>query len=520
MLSLCSPKCNGVHRFETILTIEPKLPTVKVLRIVGENGGGSYTMDPQDYIERARSAIREGEFDLAEQYFNLVLQSAPSHPEAIEGLKEVRVARVRKGWSRPLQLIIELWNRLLMALGRYEQALGSLDLLHRSNPGRFSVAFAYAKCCDKLGRRSEALDAYRSALALRSQHVPSLRRAAELAAQEDHLEEAVEYFKRLSLQLPDHDEIDHRMRDLLARKYAQTGIPEKLTEERAKMEKSLREMPGTPEFARRLEQLEAEAAKNPNDIEAALRVIEHLRGGRAHDEANKRLAPIIDKNPGNFNVRLEQARLWRDEQDYPLATNLYEELLKERPQDVDLKQDYLNCRANLLEQQLKENPSDESLRQRFTEALYERDEHRISVLKQHLQVHPEDHPKRLELGRLLAGGKQYDDAISVLQRLLHEPPMAGEALLILGECFRERNQLELAAEQYRKAIQYFKNRGYSHVPSDELKEAYYYLGVCLEKQGNLKEARDAYSFIYATDINYRDIRTRYERTYQGSASGG
>ena len=98
--------------------------------------------------------------------------------------------------------------------------------------------------------------------------------------------------------------------------------------------------------------------------------------------------------------------------------------------------------------------------------------------------------------------------------------MAGEALLILGECFRERNQLELAAEQYRKAIQYFKNRGYSHVPSDELKEAYYYLGVCLEKQGNLKEARDAYSFIYATDINYRDIRTRYERTYQGSASGG
>ncbi len=476
-------------------------------------------MDPQDYIERARSAIREGEFDLAEQYFNLVLQSAPNHPEAISGLKEVQVARVRKGWSRPVQAAVEAWCRLLMAFGWYDRAVGPLDLLHRSNPGRFSAVFAYAKCCDKLGRRSEALEAYRSALALRPEHIPSLRRAAELAAQEDHLEESVEYFKRLSLKLPDDDEINHRMRDLLARKYAQTGIPEKLTEERAQMEKRLREMPGTPEFVRRLEDLEAHAQKNPNDIGAALRVIQHLREGKAFDEANRRLAPIIDKNPDDFNVKLEQARLWRAEEDYLLATNLFEELLDERPEDPEIRQAYLDCRVNLLEQRIKENPADDSLNRELPQALQERDDHRISILKQHIQAHPEDHPKRLELGRLLAGDQQYDDAISVLQRLLHEPPMAGQALLILGGCFRERNQLDIATEQYQKAIQYFKNRGYSRVPSDELKEAYYYLGDCLEKQGKAKEAREAYGFVYSTDINYRDIRTRYERTYQGSSAG-
>lgn len=474
-------------------------------------------MDTQDYIDRARGAIHEGELDLAEQYLNLILESSPDHPTALEGLKEIRVTRVRKGWSRPLQILVEGWSRFLMALGSYRAAVGPLELLHRSNPGRFPAAVAYAHCCDKLDRRTEALAVYKAAISLRPNHLPSLRRAAHLAEKEDRLDEAIEYLKRLSLLLPEDDQIAHRMRDLLARQYARTGVPEKLTERRAEMEKELREMPGSPEFTRRLGNLEDLCRQRPDDIQLRLDLVAHLREGGLLDRANAQLAPIIDENPNHFEARLEQARLWRVENELRIATNLFETLLAERPEDEDLRGAYLDSRLALLQQQVKESSSDSELQRSLTEAQQQRDLHRISILKKHLREHPDDHEGRLELGQLLLLSKEDDEAIAVLQRLLHEPSYAGQAFTVLGTCFRERGQLDLAAEQYRKAISFFKDRGYSHIPSEELKEAYYFLGLCLEKQGKFEAAREAYTHVYTTDINYRDIRDRYEQTYRSSS---
>jgi tetratricopeptide (TPR) repeat protein len=474
-------------------------------------------MDTQDYIQRAHSALREGELDLAEQYLTLILQISPDHPAALEGLKQVRVARARKGWNRPLQILVEAWGRLLMSLGRCRAAVGPLELLHRSNPGRFSAALAYARCCDRLGHRSEALEAYRVVISLRPEHIPSLRRATDLATEEDHLDEAINYIKRLFLLLPEDDQLAHRLRNLLAQEYARTGVPEKLTERRAQMEKKLREMPGSPEFVRRLESLEDLCQQRPDDIELRLQLVAHLREGGLVDRANSVLGPIIDGNPNHFGARLEQACLWRAENELVLATNLFETLLAEQPGDERLRQTYLDSRVTLLQQQAKENPSDKELQHHLMEAEHQRDLHRISVLKKQLRDHPDDHAGRVELGQLLLRSKQDNEAIAVLQRLLHEPSYAGQAFFILGACFRERGQLDLAADQYRKAISFFKDRGYSHVPSEELKEAYYFLGLCLEKQGKLETAREAYTHVYTTDINFRDIRERYEQTYRASS---
>ncbi len=468
-------------------------------------------MDIDDYTERARAALRQGELDLAEQYFNLILQYAPEHPAGVEGLKEIQVARARRKWSRPVRFLVEIWCRVLMGFGRYDRAMDRVELLYRCEPQRFSTAASYAVCCDKLGRTAPALEAYRAALALRPRHVPFLRRAAELAAQEGQLDESVGYLRRLASMFPDDEQVDHRIRDLLAREYAQTGIPEKLTERRAKMEKKLREMPGSPEFTRRLEQLEEECAKNPDAVQPRLRLIAHLREAGLFQRANKALAPLIDANPKDFQVRLEQARLWRAENELLLASNLFGELLAEQPDDKSLEEEYWDCRVAYLEREMRDHPEDESLKTQIRQAQQQRDSLQSARLEKQIREHPDDFDSRLELGNLLYEMGHYDKAVSVLQRLLREPPYAGRSHLILGNCFRKLAQMEIAAQEFRTAIDLFKNRGYSHVPGDELKEAYYSLGLCLEEMGDRHGAREAYAQVYASDIHFRDIRERYER---------
>ncbi len=468
-------------------------------------------MDIDDYTERAHAAIRQGELDLAEQYFNLILQYAPDHPAGVEGLKEIQVARARRRWSRPVRFLVGMWCRVLMGFGRYERAMDLVELLYRCEPQRFSMAASYAVCCDNLGRTTEALEAYRAVLALRPRQVPFLRRAAELAAQEDHLDESIGYLRRLASMFPDDEQVEHRIRDLLAREYAQTGIPEKLTERRATMEKKLREMPGSPEFTRRLEQLEEECEKDPDAVQPRLRLITHLREAGLFQRANKALAPMIDANPKDFQVRLEQARLWQAENELLLASNLFGELLAEQPKEKSVQEEYWDCRAAYLKQENQDHPDDKSLKTQIQHAQQQRNSLRSARLENQIREHPEDFDSRLDLGNLLYETGHYEEAVSVLQRLLREPPYAGRAHLILGNCFRKHVQMEIAAQEFRTAIELFKNRGYSHVPGDDLKEAYYSLGLCLEEMGDRHAAREAYAQIYAADIHFRDIQERYER---------
>ena len=69
----------------------------------------------------------------------------------------------------------------------------------------------------------------------------------------------------------------------------------------------------------------------------------------------------------------------------------------------------------------------------------------------------------------------------------------------------------LANEQFKQAIDAAKNRGYTHIPGEDLKAANYWLGVTFEELERIDEARDAYGQVYAADIGYADIRERYER---------
>jgi tetratricopeptide (TPR) repeat protein len=112
---------------------------------------------------------------------------------------------------------------------------------------------------------------------------------------------------------------------------------------------------------------------------------------------------------------------------------------------------------------------------------------------------------RLKLGYVLFEGDDLDGAIESFQKASREPALRLEAVRMLGKCFMEKGQYDLAEEQLREAIDV-------HSEFDEKgMELYYDLAEVLEKQGKQEEALSYYKKIYSNDISFKDVSEKVQK---------
>ncbi|MEW6233742.1 MAG: tetratricopeptide repeat protein, partial [Candidatus Omnitrophota bacterium] len=439
-------------------------------------------MDIVQYLTRARSALKEGEFDLAERYFKQVLQQFPHNEEALHGLKDLEVARTQKSslFAKGFKF---LRGTILKGIGQSDKAIDDLELLYRSQPDNVRAALAFAKCAEKTGRLEEAREAYEKVLSQNATHPQALEENAEILIRLERYDEAAALLQRLIVLKPKDDKIAHRLRDISAQAYSRVGIPENLMDRRAAIEKKKREAPGAPEFIEKLDNMLEEFRANPKDFQLGVDIAAHYRTAGLHNEANKILAAILDGYPSFEPARREQARVWRQSGEYGIAENLYQELLAASPYDQLLKDEYLDARIARFEMEIRSSAGGKDAAVQLERMKLDRDKNKIGLLKKILTEHPEADKERAELGELLIKHGRIEEAIPALQRLIREPSWAGRGYFLLGQSFRAKKDNGLAVEQYEKALEYFKNKGYSHIPSEELKAVYYYLGLTLEDMG-------------------------------------
>ncbi|MBN2327227.1 MAG: tetratricopeptide repeat protein [Candidatus Omnitrophica bacterium] len=470
-------------------------------------------MDISQYLNRAQTALKEGELDLAVQYFQQILKRFPHHPEALQGMKDIKIALAKKKFPPWMREIQSIWYTLRMALGGGKSIYPQVELLYHCQPDRLRTALLYARSAEQSELWEEAHEAYERVLDQNATHIKALSGDAEVLVNLDRLDEAAERYQRLQALKPDDDRITHRLRDISARSYARVGIPENLQARRAAIEKEKREAIAPPEIMEDLEKTLEAYRKNPENNELGVQIASHYRKAALFDAANQTLAKILDKHPDYEPARREQARVWRQSGDLSIAQSLYQELLNEAPDDLALKDEYLQTTVALLEKQVKEGGAGGEAIAQLERMRIQRDQNRITYLEHYIIDHPEAFEQRLELGNLLLQSGRPDDAAPVLQRVIHEPSYAGRGFFMLGQCFRAKKDLALAVQQYEKALDFFKNKGYSHVLSMDLKQVYYYLGMAKEELGDKTGAKEAYGMIYSEDVNYRDIRRRYENLF-------
>ncbi len=467
------------------------------------------SMDIKAYLERGQEAVRDGELELASQYFNSVLKEAPDHPSALEGLESVKVAQARQGWGPIGRWLVFSWCRLLLLMGKPAKALPKLRILHASNPTNQLFAETFARVAAKEDCADEAVAAYRTVLKLEPERSSALQGLGAVLQEQDKIADAIKCYQKLRKQRPDDDKLAHLLRDLMAKDYAQTGVPEDIKAARREMEKEKSKrirVPGTPDFTIRLEKLAEHCEKNPDDLDARVEMAKHLRTGGQAKLAQNVLSELLDEHPDHWEGRYQQADLWREVGDLDLAVSLLGQLVKERPDDDELRCLWLE--TGIEKEKQDGRPATHPEVQGIRKELFQR---RRTLWDTHLIAHPEDIEVRYKLAQMLLDFGETTEAIEHTQRLVQTPSWMSKGFLLLGKCFREQDKRQLAIEQFKKSIEAAKNRGYTHIPGEDLKAANYWLGVSYEEMGHLDDARDAYGQVYAADIGYEDIRERYER---------
>lgn len=106
---------------------------------------------------------------------------------------------------------------------------------------------------------------------------------------------------------------------------------------------------------------------------------------------------------------------------------------------------------------------------------------------------------RFQLGRLAMTTENHDLAIACFQHTARDYRWESDSLRLLAQCFMAKGMLDLALQEMKR------------LPIDEdVKELLYELGQRYEAVGDLQGAREVYKLIFASDINYRDVKGKLE----------
>jgi len=131
----------------------------------------------------------------------------------------------------------------------------------------------------------------------------------------------------------------------------------------------------------------------------------------------------------------------------------------------------------------------------------------ISEAKKRVERNPTDLQLRFELGEQLVRARQYTEAIQELQRAKQNPNARLKAMNLLGQCYTEKNMLDLAVKQFQEAAAEI-------VAMDATKkEILYKLGLVFERMGKKDDSLTCMKAIYEVDYGYLDVAQRVEQSY-------
>jgi len=131
----------------------------------------------------------------------------------------------------------------------------------------------------------------------------------------------------------------------------------------------------------------------------------------------------------------------------------------------------------------------------------------ISDAKKRVERNPTDLQLRFELGEQLVRAGQYTEAIQELQRAKQNPNARLKAMNLLGQCYTEKNMLDLAVKQFQEAAA-------EMLAMDATKkEILYKLGLVFERMGKKDESLKCMKDIYEVDYGYLDVAQRVEQSY-------
>jgi tetratricopeptide (TPR) repeat protein len=112
---------------------------------------------------------------------------------------------------------------------------------------------------------------------------------------------------------------------------------------------------------------------------------------------------------------------------------------------------------------------------------------------------------KAEIGIRLAKARQYDQAISELQKARGAPGRKSDVLNWIGRSFHAKKNLRMAKRHYEEALD-----SLSASDQESFKELHYLLGRVCEDMGDKPAATQHYEEVAAVDYGFRDVAKRLD----------
>jgi tetratricopeptide (TPR) repeat protein len=204
----------------------------------------------------------------------------------------------------------------------------------------------------------------------------------------------------------------------------------------------------------------------------------------------------LQSEPDNVTHYLELAQLYVNEDRYREADGLLAKAFELSDGNIDVREKWEDCQLRLLKQKIAQTKDPEAKKKLQRQHL----EKETELYRNRVERYPNILPLKFELGYRYMRLKRFDEAIRELQMARNDPRKKGECVLVLGECFQQIKQYQLAAEHYEAAILEIPDRD-----AENKKRAFYLAGRLALALGNLDVAQKRLTTLASLDFTYKDV---------------
>ncbi|NOZ23745.1 MAG: tetratricopeptide repeat protein [Planctomycetes bacterium] len=439
-------------------------------------------MGYEDIIKRAEDALARENFDYAITLLLDIVLADPKQGRARSLLRQAEIRKFQQGGSSAAQKLSGFLKGITSRFGKKDatHSIAGIERALRDSPGNTSLMLDLAEKLKEAMLADQAIDTLEQARGLDNQNAEVLRRLVyyyEGMGQFGKAQTRAQEYVQLH---PTDKEMTAKLKDVSAKRHIELSAVEKaksfrdqiIDEEKAiDLEKGQRMVRSEEEMTQAVASAKAAVEKDPNDH------ISYVKLGDLYQQQ------------GRFKEAMEYYKTaYKISPDYPTREKMGDLAIRSREEQVKAAQKAVEA-----------NPGDPEAAKRLAAAKKARIDYSIQEYQARVKQHPTDLSLRFRLARSLFENDQTDEAIQQFQQTVGDPKAKVDSQWYLGRCFMKKNLPDLAANQYKAALQA------PGLSSQMKKEITYNLGEAYEAMGQIEEARKIYQQIFEVDITYKDV---------------
>jgi tetratricopeptide (TPR) repeat protein len=430
----------------------------------------------QQLFTRGNQMMAKGEFDYATEMFARCVEADPGNAVYVQSFLanlQKKYNNNKKGAKFASVKGAGAWTALKKAnMQKEPKAIfkAGIEIL-KLNPWDAGALKSMAAACEMLEHDDSQL-AYLKAALDADMNDPDVNRvAAKALARVGRFDDAIRCWVRVQKAVPGDQEAAKAIGDLTVEKTISRGGYEGAESSRdvrgGQPEESPVGLQMTPE-----RQLEKAIAKDPSDVANYLKLAELHQGKEQFDEAEKWLAKAVQVSGGDINIseRLENLQLLRMREQLAVA-----------------------------EKKARAEQSKEAI-ELWQSMKTELNNREMEVFRKRVERNPAHTGYKFELASRLHRAGMYKEAIPLFQQAQGDLTRQGEIRLLLGECFQQIKQFNLAMTNYEGAIETI-----SPLEPERKKLALYRAGKLAFYLKDFVKAEKYLTELAGLDFGYKDV---------------